>query len=229
MKIYSIDIETTGVDPKVNNILTIGAVIADLSDEKLEITNYFNKVFFKKQLTISSGAYKLNKTLLDWYFEHNEKYFEDLCEKFTYIDYDYVYYENISGTLYDKLILKNKNSDGKLPNNALIIGKNYDKFDREFLLTALEHSPSVSPISPLHRLLNQTSYDIGIACMDLSKDTKIPNTGDCLNRLQIEHNPDILHHSMYDAYIMMKMFAKVNGFEIVNKLSDDIFTGYDIN
>lgn len=256
MKIYSIDTETTGVDPNINNILTIGAVVAELRDEKLYVTSRFNKVFYKQQLTISSGAYKINKALLDWYFERNEKKLPKyrsnsviphfitigdhplaslpgILDKDTkFRNYDDVYYEDIVRTLYTRLIYEQSVDDGANRkfdfDDVLIIGKNYDKFDREFLLNSINRYGNTKYTADLKNLLNRTSYDIGIANMDLSSDTKIPHTEKCFEKLGIEYNKDILHHSMYDAYIMLQAFAKLQGFELMRRLDDSMFKNYEI-
>lgn len=230
MLIYSIDLETTGVDSKLNDILTIGAVISELEDERLTIKSYFNKVFFKRNLTISSGAYKINKELLDWYYDNNEKHIA--LQSNNAITDDELYYLDIAKCLDSELLLRGENINDEFRyDNLLIIGKNYDKFDREFLLSAIDNC-NINEIwyaKNLNRLLNRTSYDIGIACMRIGTDTKTPNTEECLERLKVEYSTDIRHHSMYDAYLMTKAFANLNGFVITNEISDSMFLDYMIS
>jgi DNA polymerase III epsilon subunit-like protein len=239
MKIYSIDTETTGINPAKNDILTIGAVVAELIDETITITSYFNEVFYKKTLSISGGAYKINKTLLDYYFSHkmhdpdynNINFFH--ADDVVIPTVDSEYYERIVSSLFENLILPNSHDDvffaGSFDfSDVLIIGKNYDKFDREFLLNSINKHGNTDRTKMLTKLLDRTSYDIGIGCMNFSTDKKIPHTEECLKRLNIEYDKTILHHSMYDAYLMLQAFAKLHGFAIKNELETNLFNKYDI-
>ena len=66
--------------------------------------------------------------------------------------------------------------------------------------------------------------------MNLNKDTTIPNTEECLKRLDIKCDPEIRHHSLYDAWLMMQAFSKLNDFEIINPLQHKcIFDEYEIS
>ena len=204
MRILSIDIETTGINPKVNEILTIGILESNIEDgNKLMHGSFINNVFYKPTLTFSKTAYKINRELLDWYFENSDA------------TTDEAYYNNIANTLFTVI--------GHMDDTTLIIGKNYAKFDRVFLLEAVERSTVNRPDkNKLKKVLDKTSYDIGVACLDIHADTKIPNTEECMDRLGIKVNQDIRHHSLYDAYLMTLAFAKLNNLDCF-EMSDEVF------
>jgi len=213
MKICSIDIETTGDNPNLHDILSIGFIIADLKKSKIVIDKFFNHVFFKENLNIKNSVYSMHKDFLNWYFENFKK------------DVGYTYYTEIYYWLDYNLVPFPKDEQ------ILLIGKNYNKFDKMFILEHLKKNEyhELDEMSNVVNIINQTAYDIGIACMDLNNDTTIPKTEECLKRLNIKYNPEIRHNSLYDSWLMLQAFSKVNNFEIINPILDEsIFGDYEV-
>ena len=66
MKYISIDIETTGLDPENNDILSIGAIVEDSNNPlPFDQCPKFHVAIIREQLTGSPFALNLNKELIE--------------------------------------------------------------------------------------------------------------------------------------------------------------------
>ena len=213
MRYISIDIETTGLDPEFNQILSIGAVIEDtLNPLPFEELPKFHAVIKRESVYGSIFALNLNKDLIqamkDYSEARNEElkqeveesfgakfYHEDevvealfqFCYRNGLVDLDPNFVNNtrkiVDGISYPILT-------SNMPKTYLnCAGKNFAGFDKKFL----EKLPRWKQVFSIRSRV----LDPGILFVDWINDESIPSLDECKKRAGIEGV--VTHNAVEDA------------------------------
>jgi len=212
----SIDIETTGLDPLSNNVLSIGAIIEDTT-KKLPYDECpkFNAIVLNKQLQGSPRAITMNKeiiSLIGEYLEGKEEVREILNSNSGYKFYeeeevvkefyrflwsngfgyelgpgDFV--NTIDGVEYPAIGGKTK------PITLNVAGKNFGTFDKLFL----------QELPWWQKLIRtrQRVLDPAILCVDWNNDTSLPSLTQCKERTSVEGI--VTHNALEDAWDVIQV------------------------
>jgi hypothetical protein len=219
MKYISIDIETTGLNPEQNKILSIGAVIED-TENQLPINELpkFYGVILHETMTGSPKSLSLNSELIKQIAEYDYKnqpkdsiFYEetDIADSFA----QFCYENGLSDE--DEEIVININNSGKVRTEAKKIvlncaGKNFGSFDRLFL----QRLPKFKKWFKI----NHRFIDPSILYVDWANDKFPPSLSECKKRA-LEDNPNcfpysgefVTHNALYDALdVVMLIRNKIN-------------------
>lgn len=217
----SIDIETTGLEPLNNNVLSFGAIIED-TDKKLpyEKLPKFNALVIQNQITGSPRAITMNKeiiSLIGSYIEgseddkanlinHSEYLFlkeDELVQKF----YDFLYINGIlPNKAYDPNMYVRAVNGNMLPmfnNNTPpitinVAGKNFATFDKLFL----EELPWWKKIIKIR----QRIIDPSVLYCKWDEDNALPSMSTCKERANL--SGDVAHTALEDAWDVVQMLRK---------------------
>lgn len=195
MKYFSIDIETTGLDPEKHQILSISVVFEDTNNpldiNKLQKLN----IYFKHdEIHGQPIALKMNRDLMD-FIESSGRYNEDEafnCESFFLKGREYKKASEIFKDFVKKCV-------GEDMSTINIAGKNVLAFDIPFLNTI-----NFFDLVKYHRRV----LDPAILCVNWRKDDVLPNLNTCLERkgLSFLGNP---HESVWDAINVIMIFRSL--------------------
>ena len=213
MKYISIDIETTGLDPEFNQILSIGAVIEDtLNPIPFEDLPKFHAVIKRESVYGSLFALNMNKDLIEtmvhystakdqdekndivqmtgMHFYNEDEVVEALfqfCYRNGLVDLDPNFVNNtrkiVDGISYPILT-------SNMPKTYLnCAGKNFAGFDKKFL----EKLPRWKQVFSIRSRV----LDPGILFVDWINDESIPSLDQCKQRAGIEGV--VTHNAVEDA------------------------------
>lgn len=221
MKYVSIDIETTGLDPENNQVLSIGAIIEDTSKKlPFDEAPKFNVALLHHQLTGHPRALTMNRDLIrliNIFLENDEK--EVLSNYKELSQYIYMKPDEVAQEFFD-FLWKNgfdykfggigkeaRVIDGKTyplfngnikPILINVAGKNFGTFDKLFL----EKLPWWKKlIQPKQRII-----DPAILCCQWETDDTIPSLKLCKNRLGI--TGDVSHNALEDAWDVIQVLRE---------------------
>jgi DNA polymerase III epsilon subunit-like protein len=213
MKYISIDIETTGLDPDFNQILSIGAVIEDtLNPLPFEELPKFHAVIKRESVYGSIFALNLNRDLIQAMKDYSEartaELKEEIEESFGAKFYDedevvealfqFCYRNGLVPVDPDFLIKPVKVVDGisypmltsNMPKVYLnCAGKNFAGFDKKFL----EKLPRWKQVFSIRSRV----LDPGILFVDWINDESIPSLDECKKRAGIDGV--VTHNAVEDA------------------------------
>jgi DNA polymerase III epsilon subunit-like protein len=213
MKFISIDIETTGLDPDFNQILSIGAVIEDtLNPVPFEELPKFHAVIKRESVYGSIFALNLNRDLIQAMKDYSEARTEELKQeveesfgaKFYHEDevvealFQFCYRNGLVPLDPDFLNKMVKVVDGiayptltsNMPKVYLnCAGKNFAGFDRKFL----EKLPRWKQVFSIRSRV----LDPGILFVDWINDESIPSLDECKKRAGIDGV--VTHNAVEDA------------------------------
>ena len=181
----SIDIETTGVDPKNCQILEIGAIIED-SNKLLDYENLpkFHCYINQSNFVGSEYALNLNKNIIEIIKEGKHSNIKDKDQVVT----DFANWLFFNGF--------DPNESGKIL--ITVAGKNFARFDYRFL----ELLPNWNNLIQVrHRILDPMHNYI-----DWKNDLVPPSLNDCLNRAGF--NKEVSHLALEDAWDIIKLLRK---------------------
>lgn len=213
MKYISIDIETTGLDPEFNQILSIGAVIEDtLNPIPFEDLPKFHAVIKRESVYGSIFALNLNKNLIQAMTDYSEAKTDELKQEieesfgakfynedevvealfqFCYrnglvpVDPNFLNraFKNVDGTAYPALT-------SNMPKVYLnCAGKNFAGFDKKFL----ERLPRWKQVFSIRSRV----LDPGILFVDWINDESVPSLDECKKRAGIDGV--VTHNAVEDA------------------------------
>lgn len=212
MKYVSIDIETTGVDTKNDQILSIGLVIEDTKNIlPVDELPFLHIVIIRERLEGNVFALDMNrdiiKLLRDYSIANEEtikilskennvifRNEEDVVEEI----FDFLYINGMANPDIDPLKVNVKNKYGTLIpaiNNRLkttsldVAGKNFGTFDKLFL----ERLPRWQQIFRI----KQRIFDPAILFIDWLEDTELPNLNKCMIRAGVDGT--VTHDAVQDA------------------------------
>ena len=209
----SIDIETTGLDPLSNNVLSIGAIIEDTS-KKLPYDECpkFNAIVLNKQLQGSPRAITMNKEIISLMGEYLES--KDEVREFLNNNSGYKFYEEeevikefytfLWCNGYSFLESPSTHINGKLtpiidgktkPIVLNVAGKNFGTFDKLFL----------QELPWWQKLIRtrQRVLDPAILCVNWNEDNALPSLTQCKERTNVEGI--VTHNALEDAWDVIQV------------------------
>jgi hypothetical protein len=215
----SIDIETTGLDPLSNNVLSIGAIIEDTS-KKLPYNECpkFNAIVLNKQLQGSPRAITMNKEVISMIGDYLEgtdevrtilnnnsgyKFYEEeevVKEFYRFLFANGFAYElgpgDFANTIHN---VEYPAIGGKTkPITINVAGKNFGTFDKLFL----------AELPWWQKLIRtrQRVLDPAILMVDWVNDTSLPNLDTCKFRADIQGV--VTHNALEDAWDVIEVLRK---------------------
>jgi len=187
MKYLSIDIETTGLDPKTADILEVAAVLDDLKHPEVAVEDlpYFRAVIVQERYTTDAYCASLHKALWDeiksvdnerikcsgWYLDAG-----NILKKTHYISPNFLY------AIFGDWIFADFSVKRITP-----AGKNFGSFD-------LQHLKKLD--SRIEQLFSHRCFDPGSLYFKVG-DKKIPDLATCLERAGFEKT--VKHTALDDA------------------------------
>lgn len=216
----SIDIETSGLNPELNDILSFGAIIEDTT-LKLPFNELpkFNAIILQHEINGTPRALTMNKEvilLINEYIEGNDEVKSNLSKK---NDIIFLKEDELSQKFYEFLFLNGftpkrpfLNSfvrvvdgktlpvfNGNTPQITInVAGKNFATFDKLFL----------DKLPWWKKIINvrQRIIDPSILFCDWSNDESLPNMLKCKERAFIEG--EVYHTALDDAWDVIQMLRK---------------------
>jgi len=219
MKYVSIDIETSGLDPEKNCVLSIGAIIED-TEKKLpyEECPKFNAVILQREIVGSPRALTMNKGLIAMIGEYLEGNDEIRLNMDTILKYSFYEKEDVIKELYWWLerngYFQGNNSGGYVeidggymkpminsatkPITLNVAGKNFGTFDKLFL----------QQLPWWQKLIRtrQRVLDPAILFVDWKNDESLPSLTTCKQRAGIEGV--VTHDALEDAWDVIETLRK---------------------
>ena len=112
----SIDIETSGLEPLNNSVLSFGAIIEDTTNKlPYEKLPKFNAIVLQNQITGSPRAISMNKEIISLIGEYKEGNEEDRANLEHHSDYVFLEENELAQKFYDFLFL-----NGIYPNSSFL-------------------------------------------------------------------------------------------------------------
>ena len=186
MKYVSIDIETTGLNTDINNIIEFAAILDDLEDPKpySELPKY-HCIFKQDQYMCQPVAASMHKRLFDIVAENDRK-------KYTFIS------PMKLGKSFKQFLQEN----GYEPEHQLIsinvAGKNFASFDKVVLEKQTDFTK--------HIRMRSRILDPGPLYMTIH-DEKMPSLEECKKRAGLT-DPKVTHEAFDDALDVIKLFRR---------------------
>lgn len=200
MKYVSIDIETTGLDPSVNDIVEIGAVIDDLLEQPpIEDLPTFHCYIVKGTYATDAYCAYLHHAIFDRIARRKEP---DVADRFLFLHESEVMPAFVDWLLDNGIGTRG----GRGTNNAgypdvaekprfTAAGKNFGAFDLQFLNNKLDFS---NHVRCLHR-----SIDPAMLYFNPVQDKEPPNMQKCLDRAGVSEV--VSHTGLADALAVVKL------------------------
>ena len=220
MKYISIDIETTGLDPEKNKVISVAAIIED-TENKLPFDECpkFNVAILQNELIGSARAITINKQLISEIADYQDADIETRKLIDTESEYKFVKEDDITKEFYWWLDenglgygLENSGGygiivDGKTkpvingstrPITINVAGKNFATFDMLFLKQLPWWQKLIK--------IRQRVLDPAILVVDWKNDTSLPNLKQCKERTGIEGI--VTHNALEDAWDVIEVMRK---------------------
>lgn len=201
MKILSIDIETTGLDPEKSQILEFAVVYEDTELYKERQVNnlpFINVIIAHKYIYGDPYALNLNKEVIEKIniFHQNPSLSSDInCN---------IIEQN--GLIHSFLRFLKLNNIDNIEEKVNIIGKNFGLFDKLFLDRVIYNDRSfMNSFKWSRRLL-----DPAIIWHDPRVDAHLPDTATCLQRAGL--TTEGMHTALEDARNMIKLYRLGKGY-----------------
>lgn len=198
MKYVSIDIETTGLDPIKNKILSVAAIIEDTTNPlSLEESPKFTGVILQREIIGSPRAISMNKHLIESIGHYLES--DDILRKDIEDSTGYKFYEesDIIKSFYKFLCTNGHGSEGG-PITLNVAGKNFGTFDKLFL----EQLPMWKKLIKTR----QRIIDPSVLFCDWDNDKALPSLSDCKSRANLESH--VSHDALDDAWDVITLLRK---------------------
>lgn len=215
MKYLSIDIETSGLDPQVNQILSVAAIFED-TEKKLpwdEIPK-FHVGIVRHQITGSPRALTMNAKLIEWMGRWIEP--KDVTDAYFAAQesgMDWLEEDKVVSAFYNFLLKCGLgeeeirvaeggpeyvlNSKTK-PITINVAGKNFGTFDKKFL--------EMLPWWQKAIRVRQRILDPGILFVDWKNDEAVPGLDKCKDRAGIYGL--VTHNALEDAWDVVELLRK---------------------
>lgn len=262
MKYVSIDVETTGLNPKKHQILSLGAVIEDTNNQlPIEKMPKFEGVILHDEVVGNPIALSMNKELLKMIGDYQSlKSYNDKINYEKSVDKRFFYPNEIIPQFWSWLVCNGftskdtkeslinsfiqpkdlekyneniftipsiitkesvgpiqiggiyENIDQRVEKTKIVAaGKNFSKFDRQFL----EQLPFFNSLISI----NSRAIDPGTMYIDWEKDLVPPNLSKCKERASLK-DTHITHNAVKDAIDVIKCvrYKINNGYELSGNL-----------
>ena len=206
----SVDIETTGLDPEKNQVLSIGAIIED-TEKKLPFHEIprFNVILLHNELTGHPRAITMNQkiiSLMDSYLSGDDKSRKELDEisPYKFINPDeaakkFFFFLQDNGVLNPKTGYISKVDSNTKTIIINVAGKNFGTFDKLFL----ERLPWWKKLIQVR----QRIIDPSTLYCDWNNDVSLPSLYDCKIRLG-GVIPEVSHDAIEDAWDVITLLRK---------------------
>lgn len=203
MKYCSIDIETSGLDPENNKILSIGAIIEDtkLKQEFCDIPK-FNAIVLQREICGSPRALTMNNDIIKLMGDYLESNNDD--KTLILLKSPYMFLEEGEvAKEFHKFLMKNYvsplSSDSTLPYVLLnVAGKNFGSFDLQFLKRLPWWQKLIR--------VKQRIIDPAILCCKWDEDDALPGLNTCKERMNIKG--EVTHTAIDDAWDVVTILRK---------------------
>ena len=205
MKYISIDIETTGLDPELNDVLSIGAIIEDSANPlPYEECPKFHAAIVRHQITGSPRAINMNADLIEaigGWLEPKDEYSRNEIETTTGLTF---YYEENVVLAFHKFLFENGLTDSAevtskmKPVTITVAGKNFASFDKLFLERLPRWKQAIR--------IKQRILDPAILYVDWKTDSDVPNLDKCKERAGIQGA--VTHNALEDAWDVIEVLRK---------------------
>jgi len=208
MKYLSIDIETSGLDPENNQILSIGAIIED-TENRLPFDEIpkFHVCILTDQLTGSPFALDMNRELIESMVHYQTA--EDQDEKNDLVNMtgmQFLQRDNVVESFYDFLfrngVVENVDfpinpglSSKMKPVTINVAGKNFGTFDKLFLERLPRWKQAIR--------IRQRIIDPSILFIDWKADNAMPSLNTCKVRAKI--GGIVTHNAIEDAWDVIQL------------------------
>lgn len=216
----SIDIETSGLEPLNNSVLSFGAIIEDTS-KKLPYKKLpkFNAIILQHQITGAPRAISMNKEIISLIGEYMEGNDEDRANLEHHSDYVFLKEDELAQKFYDFLFLNGIYPNSSFLNNHVrnvngtmipafnnhtpsltinVAGKNFGTFDKLFL----DELPWWRKLIKVR----QRIIDPSVLYCRWDEDDTIPSLKKCKERAGIDG--DVAHTALEDAWDVVQMLRK---------------------
>ena len=215
MKYFSADIETTGLDPEKDQILSIGVILED-TEKKLPFEEIpkFHAAILHKEIHVSPFAINMNSKLISFISSYLEMKSEDskkaleetagmiFCREDEVVKHLYYFMydcemvppdEKLGGGMMEMINGKGypAMTSNMKPVHLNIAGKNFGTFDK-LLLEKLPRWKQAFRV-------RQRILDPSIFFVDWTKDAEVPGLGKCKQRAGIEDHK-VAHDAIADAW-----------------------------
>ena len=216
----SIDIETSGLEPLNNSVLSFGAIIEDTTNKlPYEKLPKFNAIVLQNQLTGSPRAISMNKEIISLIGEYKEGNEEDRANLEHHSDYVFLEENELAQKFYDFLFLNGIYPNSSFLNNHVrnvngtmipafnnhtpsltinVAGKNFGTFDKLFL----EELPWWKKLIKIR----QRIIDPSVLYCKWDEDNAIPSLKKCKERAGIDG--EVAHTALEDAWDVVQMLRK---------------------
>ena len=216
----SIDIETSGLEPLNNSVLSFGAIIEDTTNKlPYEKLPKFNAIVLQNQITGSPRAISMNKEIISLIGEYKEGNEEDRANLEHHSDYVFLEENELAQKFYDFLFLNGIYPNSSFLNNHVrnvngtmipafnnhtpsltinVAGKNFGTFDKLFL----EELPWWKKLIKIR----QRIIDPSVLYCKWDEDNAIPSLKKCKERAGIDG--EVAHTALEDAWEVVQMLRK---------------------
>ena len=204
MKIVSIDIESSGLDSELDQILSIGVVIEDTNNIlPLDKVPQIHIIIPRERISGNPFALDMNRDLITSIKSYNSlsKEQKDIDKGKSNIKNDWYIQEGMVSYWIAKFLEANgfKVEDGQIHINVL--GKNFATFDKLFL----EKLPKWSTFLKIrHRIL-----DPSILATDWNEDSSLPNLKKCMERSGFDDSKIVTHNALQDSLDTLEVLRKL--------------------
>jgi len=215
MLYVSIDIETSGIDPEKNDVLSIGAIIED-TEKKLPFLEIpkFNAIVLQNEIKGSPRAIGMNSSIIDTMGKYLEagkeiraameltqtgiygggyKFYEkdEVVKEF----YNFLWINGFSTVPDSHPPIVNGNTK---PITINVAGKNFGTFDKLFL----QQLPWWQKLIRVR----QRIIDPAILCVDWKEDESLPSLSQCKTKLGLD--AFVTHNALDDAWDVIEILRK---------------------
>lgn len=197
MKYISIDIETTGIDPNKDQILSIGAIIEDTNNLlTFEECPKFHVALVNDRIEGSPFALNMNKDLIGliskWMNSDSDT--QEVIESENNINFTWA---ELVVRKFQSFLITNDFEAG-YPMSITVAGKNFGTFDKLFLEKLPEWNDLIR--------IKQRIIDPAVLYVDWSSDKELPNLPKCKSRAGLEEI--VTHNALEDAWDVIQVLRQ---------------------
>lgn len=196
----SVDIETTGTDRQNDQILEFGAIIEDSKKQlSFEEIPKFEAIILHDRLSGNPYALNMNARLIEILAKippKSSKAYVDYVNKHNIINPGHLGYAFAKFLRHHLNMREIYEEEDIIPVTVIASGKNFDSFDKQFLLNLSNFSKFVQ--------FNRRSINVAEFFIDFQKDMQPPSLDECLRRAGFK-NDIVNHKALDDAWDVIKV------------------------
>lgn len=192
MKYLSIDIETTGLDPLKDQLLSFGVIIEDTENPlPFDEIPKFHAAIKRNRIEGDLFAINMNKELI----ETINQYMNSSDNSRSNSGMEFYNEDEIVSGFRRWLITNNFTQLDKKITNLTVAGKNFGTFDKLFI----ERLPRWKQ----YFKIRQRIIDPAILFVDWKNDNSLPGLSACKTRAKL--NPNVTHNAVEDAWDVIEL------------------------